>query len=82
MHVVTAHMSQVIVRVGQSVQRGELLGYSGNTGLSWGPHTHVECRIGTREGGYGVGTYGHGKGRVDPQAAYCLLGGTQEPALG
>ena len=81
-HVVTAHMSEVIVTVGQSVQRGQLLGYSGNTGLSSGPHVHAEIRIGTADGGYGEGTFGHGKGRTDPQAAFCLLGGTQEPALG
>jgi murein DD-endopeptidase MepM/ murein hydrolase activator NlpD len=37
-----AHMSQVKVHVGQRVTRGQLIGYSGNTGLSSGPHLHYE----------------------------------------
>lgn len=37
-----AHMSRTIVDKGQSVQRGQLLGYSGNTGASLGPHLHWE----------------------------------------
>lgn len=37
-----AHMSSTIVDIGQSVSRGQLLGYSGNTGASTGPHLHWE----------------------------------------
>ena len=36
------HMSQYIVAVGQSVKRGQILGYVGNTGLSGGNHLHYE----------------------------------------
>jgi murein DD-endopeptidase MepM/ murein hydrolase activator NlpD len=37
-----AHMEKIVVRVGQKVKRGELIGYVGNTGLSVGPHLHYE----------------------------------------
>jgi murein DD-endopeptidase MepM/ murein hydrolase activator NlpD len=35
-----AHLSRFAVQKGQSVKRGDLLGYSGNTGYSYGPHIH------------------------------------------
>ena len=35
-----AHMDLIKVREGQSVERGELLGYSGDTGFTTGPHLH------------------------------------------
>jgi murein DD-endopeptidase MepM/ murein hydrolase activator NlpD len=38
------HQSRVIVRVGQSVTRGQVIGYSGNSGMSTGPHCHFEVR--------------------------------------
>lgn len=41
-----AHMSSVIVSVGQYVQQGQVIGYSGNSGNSSGPHCHFEIRIG------------------------------------
>ena len=37
-----AHMSSTIVNNGQSVSKGQLLGMSGNTGASTGPHLHWE----------------------------------------
>lgn len=35
-----AHLSLQLVREGDSVQRGQLIGYSGNTGYATGPHVH------------------------------------------
>ncbi|HHG85374.1 MAG TPA: M23 family metallopeptidase, partial [Bacteroidetes bacterium] len=37
-----AHMSEARVTDGQSIKRGQLIGYSGNTGMSTGPHLHYE----------------------------------------
>jgi len=43
------HMSRILVRVGQAVTRGQLLGYSGNSGRSTGPHLHFSIK---RNGSY------------------------------
>jgi murein DD-endopeptidase MepM/ murein hydrolase activator NlpD len=36
------HMVRVKAQVGQTVKRGEVIGWVGNTGKSTGPHCHYE----------------------------------------
>lgn len=40
-----AHMSRRAVTEGQTVQRGDVIGYVGSTGRSSGPHLHYEVRL-------------------------------------
>jgi murein DD-endopeptidase MepM/ murein hydrolase activator NlpD len=40
-----AHMSSIKVQNGQTVGKGDVLGYEGTTGYSTGPHLHFEVRV-------------------------------------
>lgn len=46
------HLSKIIVRVGDKVRPGMVLGFSGDTGNTTGPHVHFEAR--TLNGTYGT----------------------------
>lgn len=40
-----SHLSQINVRKGQEVRRGDIIALSGDTGLSLAPHLHYEVRL-------------------------------------
>lgn len=39
------HMTKYIVKTGQTVKKGDIIGYTGATGVANGPHLHFEIRL-------------------------------------
>jgi len=42
------HLNKVVIKSGQFVKKGDLIAYTGNTGMSSGPHLHYEIRFNER----------------------------------
>lgn len=55
-----AHLSEVSVKVGDQIDMGDMVGLSGNTGNSTGPHLHITVKVmGMRNPAY--------LGAIDPE---------------
>jgi len=71
-----AHFSKILVRVGQTVRRGQVIGISGNTGASTGEHLHWGAYL--TNGFIPIDPYGWSGDRADPwprDAGNLWLGG-------
>lgn len=62
------HLKQRLVQTQNSVRQGQIIGYSGNTGNSTGPHLHFEIRLKQANGQYQPGISAKTNARVDPLA--------------
>ncbi len=40
-----AHLNKVVIKSGQFIKKGDLIAYTGNSGMSSGPHLHYEIRF-------------------------------------
>ncbi len=61
-----AHISEVLVKKGQRVTKGQVIGRVGSTGRSTGPHLHMEVRIKAKNpAAPGLDPYGYRA--VDPE---------------
>jgi len=67
-HSFFAHLSKRVVQQGQKVVKGDLLGYSGNTGTSTGPHVHIEVRAANDDGSYNKSVSKWHAGQIDPMS--------------
>ncbi len=67
-HTVYAHFSSRSVQKGENVAKGQLIGYSGNSGNSTGEHLHIELWNDSlySKNGRDAGKYSEGKGLMNP----------------
>lgn len=77
-HSFYAHLSEQLVAKGDTVQRGEVIARTGNTGNTTGPHLHYELRIADAQGTY-LAVPGMANGAVDPLSFAAGLDRAGEP---
>jgi murein DD-endopeptidase MepM/ murein hydrolase activator NlpD len=65
-----AHLSLIKVNDGQSVKRGELIGYGGNTGYTTGPHLHFTVYAAGKAGEIRFGPSPSGRCKLLPFGGY------------
>ncbi|MBS0476926.1 MAG: M23 family metallopeptidase [Proteobacteria bacterium] len=70
------HLSRIAVAAGQTVHKGDLIGYVGSTGRSTGPHLHYEVRV----GGVAVNPVPYLQGEGHPNAQ--LASASEDGAMG
>lgn len=55
--IVYGHLAGTVINTGQTVEAGQIIAYSGNTGYSTGPHLHIERRNGVKASNRGLSAY-------------------------
>jgi len=62
-----AHLAQALVKVGQALKEGDLIGIMGNTGQSYGAHLHIDCVRGRQTKKYTLSEIESGKYISEPK---------------
>lgn len=73
------HLSQALVRIGEAVRAGQMIGKTGNTGNSTGPHLHFEISRGNPQNPVNPLPFLHDDGGLLMPGLSLLLNNTRKP---